>query len=760
MRRTLAFGVRQWTNPEVAAKSALRRAFELAALLVVTSLLVAYFLSGSVRTEALERLATEQRDLVRVKVRDVGLALAGSSADVRLLADRLARVGDLAQVDAPAAVDDELGAFLRYQTRYDRVRVFDAGAEPVAQLAEGGAPPSSAPQSLSDRLVASLTDAAGTVRVHGPLEAADRSPRGVAIVRLATPIVTPDGRMLGIMVAETDGDRLLGGSWGSVGGSGTSWLLGSRGGWLRGTAPDREQAGLPSAGSFAAAIPEVWATITTGPPEGSLMTARGAWVAYGRLGGANGAVSSPEAGGVIIDGATWTVVTFLPEALLAPLTAGMGARWGLALSWFIFSVAAASALAARSWYLRDKAEQRTRDSEIRFRALLAASPDPIFVLDRRGTIVFFSPRAEVLLGYRGDDVMGESIGLLAAGPGEDLAVAAEPWLAPLTAGVGTRRTCELRHTDGRRVPVIAHLRPVELEQGAFVLCVTEDVTNKEQAEREIVELNTHLERQTVGLFVANERLSARTRELEAINAELEAFTYSAAHDLRTPLRGLDGFSRILIERYEAVLDDRGRGYLVRIRAAAQRMGALLDDLLRLSWSTTVALRWGKIDLSAAALSIAKGIAEGDRERKVEWEIAEGLAAHGDRRLVALVLENLLDNAWKYSGRRADAHIVFGSRREDDETVYFVRDNGVGFDPDHAGRLFQPFQRLHTPAEFPGSGVGLALVQRVVHRHGGCVWAEGEVDRGATFCFTLGHEAVGPSGSPGSDETPEDIQESA
>ncbi|HLP14994.1 MAG TPA: two-component regulator propeller domain-containing protein, partial [Bacteroidota bacterium] len=228
----------------------------------------------------------------------------------------------------------------------------------------------------------------------------------------------------------------------------------------------------------------------------------------------------------------------------------------------------------------------------------------------------------------------------------------------------------------------------------------------------------------------------RTAQLEAANKELEAFSYSVSHDLRTPLRGIDGFSQILLDEYQDKVDDQGKTYLQRIRNASQRMAQLIDDMLNLSRINRGEIYIEHVDLSAIAREIADDLCTSQPDRQVEITIQDGIHVQGDRRLLHDVLENLLGNAWKYTSKHPTAHIEFGVRRQDEKNVYFVRDDGAGFDMAHAQKLFGAFQRLHTITEFPGTGVGLAIVQRIIRKHGGTVWAEGEVEKGATFYFTL------------------------
>jgi light-regulated signal transduction histidine kinase (bacteriophytochrome) len=235
---------------------------------------------------------------------------------------------------------------------------------------------------------------------------------------------------------------------------------------------------------------------------------------------------------------------------------------------------------------------------------------------------------------------------------------------------------------------------------------------------------------------AEKELARRAEELARANAELEQFSHSVSHDLRAPLRRIDGFSQILLEDYAEGLDEEARGYLERVRTASQHMEYLIDALLDLSRVGRGPLRREAVDLGALAQAIAEELGKAEPGRTVEFVVARGLEARGDARLLRVALQNLLGNAWKFTSREARATIEFGGFSQDGETVYFVRDDGAGFDEAYADRLFGAFQRLHDESEFEGTGIGLATVQRVIHRHGGRIWAEGERGKGATFYFTL------------------------
>ncbi len=233
-----------------------------------------------------------------------------------------------------------------------------------------------------------------------------------------------------------------------------------------------------------------------------------------------------------------------------------------------------------------------------------------------------------------------------------------------------------------------------------------------------------------------QRVNERTAELAAVNQELEAFAYSVSHDLRAPLRGIDGFSQALLEDYGHRLDSDAQDYLRRVRAASQRMSQLIDDLLVLSRISRREMHREYVDLGILAGEIIQELQAQDPARQIDGVITSPAPAYGDVRLLRVLLENLLGNAWKFTGKRSHARIEFGYTEGDGQTTYYVRDNGAGFDMSYAGKLFGAFQRLHTEIEFEGTGIGLATVQRIVHRHGGRVWAEGVVEQGATFYFTL------------------------
>jgi signal transduction histidine kinase len=285
---------------------------------------------------------------------------------------------------------------------------------------------------------------------------------------------------------------------------------------------------------------------------------------------------------------------------------------------------------------------------------------------------------------------------------------------------------------------------------SFIIHRVADVTalvqaqrlGEEQRERTIA-MELEVLQRSRELDLSNRRLRAANEELAHANRELEAFSYSVSHDLRAPLRAMDGFSKALLDRHGEGLAPEGRHYLERVRAAAARMSRLIDDLLELSRVARAPVRDDPVDLTGVARRIADELRRRAPERAVTFDVADGLHARGDRQLLAIALENLLGNAWKFTSQRAQAHVWFGRERGGDGDgealgeAFFVRDDGAGFDMAYADKLFAPFQRLHRAADFEGTGVGLATVQRIVARHGGRVWARGRLGEGATFFFTLG-----------------------
>lgn len=377
-----------------------------------------------------------------------------------------------------------------------------------------------------------------------------------------------------------------------------------------------------------------------------------------------------------------------------------------------------------------KAMQGRRGAEAKLERLLGSMPDALVIINAEGRIIGCNVQTEKLFGYSDRELLGERMALLVP---ERFRQSQRQHYASFFSQRGTRvpttTTTEVfgLHRDGREFPIEVTTKPLLEKKGLVVTSAMRDITGRKEAEDQISKLN--------------QELKERALELETANKELEAFSYSVSHDLRSPLQNIDNFSQILVEDYANRLDENGREYVARLRGSCQHMEDIINALLALSNMMRSELVVEHFDLSALANGVADDMKQKDPDRLVEWIISDGLTAEGDAQLLRVVLENLFGNAWKFTANRARARIEFGALPQSNGIrTYFVRDDGAGFDMSRASKLFTPFKRLHDQSEFRGTGIGLATVQRVIHRHRGKIWAEGAVDRGATFCFTLNGES--------------------
>lgn len=392
------------------------------------------------------------------------------------------------------------------------------------------------------------------------------------------------------------------------------------------------------------------------------------------------------------------------------------------------TVAHEAAIALNVQSLRDQrhqAEQRIKDSEYELRLILDNMQDTYYRTNIEGEVIRVSPSVQNLCGYQVDEILGTQLAdLYLDSQGR------EKFSSYLKENNGRVHGYEaiLKHKDGAHVWVSTNAQYYYDKAGNLsgVEGTTRDITRLKHAEEELLKHREHLE----------ELVAERTMELEISNRELGSFSYSVSHDLRAPLRSIDGFSMALLEDYKSSLDETAMDYLGRIRGASQRMGELIDDLLMLARVTRSGITLKNIDLSAQVKEIVAALSEGKPQRRVNFNIQENINVKADRKLLYIALENLLGNAWKYTVSEETATICVGVKDSHEGPVYFVTDNGVGFDMLYVDKLFQPFQRLHRSDEFEGTGIGLATVQRIISRHGGKVWAEAEVGKGAKFYFTL------------------------
>ena len=406
-----------------------------------------------------------------------------------------------------------------------------------------------------------------------------------------------------------------------------------------------------------------------------------------------------------------------------------------------------------------KAERQLRASEERYRVTLASAASGFANVGLDGRFLRVNRRFCEITGYPEEELLARRYQDITHPDDMDLHAAKArqvisgeiPWYSVVKRYL---------RKDGSAVWVLITVGALRDERGAvyqYIDTIT-DITAQKRAQDEVARLNAELEervrQRTAELEAANRSLGEANRGLEQANRNLEAFTYTVSHDLRAPLTALAGFSEMLGEECGDGMSSAGREYVARIEAAGEHMGALIDDLLSLSQASRADMHTTAVDLSELARAAVAGLRHRDPGRKVRASIADGVRVLGDERLLRTVVENLIGNAWKFTAKTPDAVIEFGTVPAGDGVVHgFVRDNGAGFDPADAGKLFRPFSRLHPAAEFPGTGVGLASVQRIVERHHGRCWAEGQPGRGASFHFTLPAGPAVAAAGPGDERVP-------
>ena len=674
--------------------------------------------------------STEEQTLDIARQR-VTLTIASIATDATYLSEQDALQSFLARGDPESLrhLGAEYLAFAKHREFFDQVRFLDLVGHEVVRVDRVNGEPRLAPadelQDTSDRYYTeeTLKLAAGhafvsPIQLNAKFGAIEQPAKPT--IRVSGPVFDSSGNKRGIIVINYLAQRILDRVKDLSDAVAEIWLVNSDGDWLLGPKPDDAFAFMypdRKNQSFAATYPDAWRQMRTAQGSGGIAEAAGRFTFARADPNDNQAVQ-------VVAAPFWFVVIHTPDDYSAAQTRTLRLGFGAVATVLLLLAAVGSAGLARYQIHREQSEQQIRASEARFRDLLESAPDAVLITDQHGTIQLVNVQAEQLFGYRRNELVGQKIEMLMSDRyrgkhvGHRDGYIGQARTRPMGAGLELHAL----RKDGTEFPVSIGLSPTSSDHGLTVFCDVRDITDQRASETTIRHLN--------------QRLQEDNAELAAVNKELEAFSYSVSHDLRAPLRAIDGFSQALIEDAGPLLSEEHRSHLNRVRQAAQRMGLLIDDLIKLARVTRAELKIEDVDLTDLAQQIAIGLQDSAPARQVEFVVAPDVRANGDPRLMHVALNNLLTNSWKFTAPRSPARIEFGRIRIDGQTAYFVRDNGVGFDMSYASKMFGAFQRFHDAREFSGTGIGLATVQRIVHRHGGRIWADSQPGGGATFFFTL------------------------
>lgn len=697
--------------------------------LAVAAVVVSYLLYAS-QANAIHATtqATESRiaDIARQRIE---LTAASVVADVSYLTEQEALRTYLAVGDAEALrrLGAEYVAFTRHRQFFDQLRFIDAHGQEIVRVNRSGDNTALVPadqlQNKADRYytVETLKLDRGQIYISDldlnvEQGAIEQPPK--PILRVAGPVFDDTGAKRGLVVINYLAQRILDRIDDLRDSVADIWLVNADGYWLLGPQdsafafmyPDRKDRTL------AAAHPDLWRRMQDAP-SGTVATDFGRFTferADSLAPGIVGATAGPR----------WFVVVPTPSAFSEAQTRDLKFNFAVAAAGLLAVLGGGSYGLARHQVRRREAEQLIRLSEVRLRAVTETASDAIISADRDGDIRYFNPGAERTFGHGAQDVIGQPLTMLMPERFRSAHDGGMQRYLRTRIGHVIGRTVELvgLRKDGSEFPIELGLASWEVDGEMFFTAIVRDITLRAEAEHQIQELNR--------------RLRVDNAELEAVNKELEAFSYSVSHDLRAPLRAIDGFSQALVEDAGPLLQPEHHAHLNRVRQAAQRMGLLIDDLIKLARVSRADAKFEDVDLSEIARTLAADLQDGAPDRLVEFEIAPDLHARSDPRLMQVALDNLLNNSWKFTAPRSPARIEVGRTIKDGKPAFFVRDNGVGFDMNYAGKMFGAFQRFHDAREFSGTGIGLATVQRIVHKHGGRVWADSQPGEGATFYFTL------------------------
>ncbi|HWA49065.1 MAG TPA: PAS domain S-box protein [Dongiaceae bacterium] len=719
----------------------IRRAALIFLPLVLVGACVIYLLyvgqSAAIRAEA---TAGERRVAIAAEQR-VTQTLMMILADTLYLATQGA-LEDGLRAGEPGALrhlQREHLVFTRSRAIYDQIRLVDLNGREISRVDWNRGMPAIAP---ADHL-RDLTDAPifrDTMKLEqGQLavtqltlvdEALSIGGPKIPVISVAAPIFDPAGHRSGIVILDYQGQRLIDRIASLSGDTSVVWLTDDRGNWLIGPADKGGVTFRPALGvngdgqdTFVTAFADAWRAIQEGVPSGIAETAAGRFN-YAKINPDEyRPIALQSKDGQVVAGPSWIAIVHTSRDVI--WAHGAELRRYLAAAWAVLLLLLAGIAfgLARHQVQRHESEARLRANEARMRDLLESAPDGVIIVNADGHIQLVNAQVERLFGYPRHELIGRSIDMLVP---HELCNTQQDHRAGYLGAARTRQMgpgldlCGVRR-DGSEFPISVSLSPTATGAETTIFCDIRDMTAQRMTEQKIQDLNRRLLRDNM--------------ELESLNRELEAFSYSVSHDLRAPLRAIEGFSQALLEDAGDRLDHDSRSHLDRVRSAARRMEVLIADLLKLASVSRLDLNKDFVDLTALAREIVRDLAVSDPGRSTEIDVAPGLRASADPRLLRIALENLLSNAWKFTAKSAPATISVGQVMTGAGPAFFIRDNGVGFDMAQSARLFRPFQRLHD-GQFPGTGIGLATTQRVIRRHGGEIWAKSQRGDGATFFFTL------------------------
>lgn len=626
------------------------------------------------------------------------------------------------------ATEQDMALFASRHPRYDQIRYLDAQGSEVIRLENRNGTIYQLPNdNLQDKAHRYYVKAVQSLQDNqlyvSPFDL--NMEQGVIlqplkpVIRIGTPVYDQQGNFRGSIVLNYLGQHLLDAlrALNPANDLQQIWLLNREGYWLLGPSaeqewgfmwPERQQQRLQTY------YPQLWEQLQNN---------------------ANGVITSEEGLFTHLQvavnellpnklGNTWHLLAFTPQQYIQQALSQSLQRLLAFVLLSLLIIVVLSWLIARKESARARSEQQLREQEARYRNLLEGAPDAIVIVNQQGEIRLINTAAENAFGYPRQELIGEPVEILIPERFHNHQQHRQGYTAnPTVRPMGESQELFARRKDGSELPVEISLSPMVLQEEKLVTAVIRDVSTRKERDKWIKELNR--------------KLVARSISLQAINQELESFSYSVSHDLRAPLRAVDGFSKTILSDYGDKLDERGRDRLERIRAAAQRMGHLIDDLLTLARISRSDIHKTRVDVTTTAQEICDDLRLLHPDRQVTVEIQPDMTSYADSRLFTIALTNLLSNAWKFSAKVEDARIFINCEEDKSEKIFIIKDNGAGFNANSAGKLFGAFQRFHSAKDFEGTGIGLATVQRIVHKHGGRIWVESQEGQGATFYFSLG-----------------------